>query len=221
MGIFGALSSAVAGLRAQSFALENISGNIANSQTIGFKRVETSFQDLVTDNVPAKQIAGSVTASSRFTNSIQGDLQTGSVGTYMAISGDGFFMVQKATGYADGRPIFDGTTLYTRRGDFQTDKDGYLVNGAGYYLMGLPLSAATGNATGDLPETLRFQNQLLPAEATTQITYSANLPKYPLTATHDAAVAGSELLDPTDFSSDPTSAGAGTVNADDAQNFLD
>ena len=43
MGIFGALTTAVTGLRAQSFALENISGNIANSQTTAFKRVDTSF----------------------------------------------------------------------------------------------------------------------------------------------------------------------------------
>ena len=39
MGIFGALTTAVTGMRAQSFALENISGNIANSQTTAFKRI--------------------------------------------------------------------------------------------------------------------------------------------------------------------------------------
>ncbi len=38
MGIFGALTTAVTGMRAQSFALENVSGNIANSQTTAFKR---------------------------------------------------------------------------------------------------------------------------------------------------------------------------------------
>ena len=43
MGIFGALTTAVTGMRAQSFALENISGNIANSQTTAFKRIDTSF----------------------------------------------------------------------------------------------------------------------------------------------------------------------------------
>ena len=53
MGIYGALSTAVTGLRAQSFALENISGNIANSQTTGFKRVDTDFLDLIPDQ-PAK-----------------------------------------------------------------------------------------------------------------------------------------------------------------------
>ena len=45
MGIFGALTTSVAGLRAQSYALENISGNIANSQTTAFKRIDTSFLD--------------------------------------------------------------------------------------------------------------------------------------------------------------------------------
>ena len=39
MGIFGALNTAVNGMRAQAFALENISGNIANSQTTAFKRM--------------------------------------------------------------------------------------------------------------------------------------------------------------------------------------
>ncbi len=39
MGIFGAMTTAISGLTAQSFALENISGNIANSRTTGFKRV--------------------------------------------------------------------------------------------------------------------------------------------------------------------------------------
>lgn len=43
MGIFGALTTSVAGMRAQSYALENISGNIANSQTTAFKRIDTSF----------------------------------------------------------------------------------------------------------------------------------------------------------------------------------
>ena len=47
MGIFGALTTAVTGMRAQSFALENVSGNIANSQTTAFKRMDTSFVDLI------------------------------------------------------------------------------------------------------------------------------------------------------------------------------
>ena len=49
MGIFGALTTAVTGMQAQSYALENISGNIANSQTTAFKRIDTSFEDLIPD----------------------------------------------------------------------------------------------------------------------------------------------------------------------------
>ena len=76
MGIFGALTTAVTGMRAQSFALEKISGNIANSQTTAFKRIDTSFVDLVPDQPPNKQLAGNVVAQARSTNTVQGDIQT-------------------------------------------------------------------------------------------------------------------------------------------------
>ena len=120
MGIFGALTTAVTGMRAQSFALENISGNIANSQTVGFKREDTSFVDLIPDNTPLKQLAGNVIANSRSTNSVQGDIQNASVATNMAINGQGFFVVEKPASFADNLPVFDGVDLYTRRGDFAT-----------------------------------------------------------------------------------------------------
>src|SRR5213075_2550664 len=122
MGIFGALTTAVTGLRAQSFALENISGNIANSQTTAFKRVDTAFEDLIPDNPPSKQLAGTVVANARATNTVQGDFQSVSIGTFMAINGAGFFVVQKPASFVDGRPTFSGSDLYTRRGDFQTDR---------------------------------------------------------------------------------------------------
>ncbi|MEA2875928.1 MAG: flagellar hook protein FlgE, partial [Hyphomicrobiales bacterium] len=196
MGIFGALTTAVTGLRAQSFALENISGNIANSQTTAFKRVDTSFMDLIPDNPPSKQLSGTVIANARATNTVQGDFQSASIGTFMAINGDGFFVVQKPEGFVDGRPTFGGSNLYTRRGDFQTDKDGFLVNGAGYYLMGIPVDSKTGNLAGSVPEMLKFQNDFLPAQQTTQVQYRANLASYPLTPHHDTNVPGSELIDP-------------------------
>ncbi len=225
MGIFGALTTAVTGLRAQSYALENISGNIANSQTTAFKRIDTSFEDLIPDNPPSKQLAGNVTANSRSTNTVQGDIQTTSIGTFMAINGDGFFVVEKPASFQDNRPIFDGIDLFTRRGDFQPDKNGYLVNGAGYYLMGIPVDATTGNLVGSVPQLLQFQNDFLPAQATTQITYRANLASYPLTASHDTNVAKSELLKGADFQKNPiagpqqpaTISGYGAIWAADAK----
>jgi len=221
MGIFGALTTSVAGMRAQSFALENISGNIANSQTTAFKRIDSSFLDLIPDANAGHQIAGSVTSNSRNTNTVQGDVQSASISTFMAINGAGFFAVQKPGGFTDNLPVFDGVDRYTRRGDFQVDKNGFLVNGAGYYLMGIPVDPTTGNLAGSTPQVLKFKNDFLPAQATTKIEYRANLPAYPLTPAHDSAVPGSELLDPVGYSVDPTVAGAGTVVANDLQTFLD
>jgi len=211
MGIFGALTTAVTGLRAQSFALENISGNIANSQTTGFKRVDTSFMDLIPDNVPSKQLAGSVIANSRATNAVQGDLQTAAVSTFMAINGEGFFIVEKPSGSSDNRPVFDGTDLYTRRGDFQISQDGYLVNGAGYFLMGIPVDAKTGNLSGSVPQVLQFKNDFSPAQPTTEIDYRANVPSTPITTNYDPAIPGSDLLNPANFISNPIAGAPSTA----------
>lgn len=203
MGIFGALTTAVTGLRAQAFSLQNISGNIANSQTTAFKRMDTSFVDLIPDEQPRHQLSGNVTANSRQTNTVQGDIQNASIGTFMAINGDGFFVVGKASSFTDGRPVFDGVDRFTRRGDFGVDKNGFLVNGAGYYLMVIPVDSKTGNLVGSVPQTLQFQNDFLPAQPTSNIEYRANLAAYPLTTEHDSAVPRSELLNPATFQANP------------------
>jgi flagellar hook protein FlgE len=224
MGIFDALNTSVAGLQAQSFALQNISGNIANAQTTGFKGINTSFVDLVPDATnPDRQVAGGVTAYAQATISSQGTVSASTVGTYMAINGDGFFSVQKATGTVDNVPTFTGVTDYTRRGDFQVNSNGNLVNGAGYYLMGVAVDAKTGNPLGNVPQVLQFQNNFVPAQATSTIQYALNLPATPTTAASATAPAGTITadggLDPADFSVDPTVAGTGTVVANDATIF--
>lgn len=220
MGIFNALTSAVGGLQAQSFALQNISGNIANSQTTGFKRTDTSFANLVANASGGQQSSGGVTSLSRATNNVQGDIQAASVDTFMAINGDGYFVVQKPSGFPDNEPVFAGNDLYTRRGDFQLDKDGFLVNGTGYYLEGLPIDSSTGNVTGSVPEVLKISNDFLPAQATTSIQYRANLAATPVTQT--SAAGGSELLVPGDFTAtDPTAGNDETVTSVDEQVFED
>jgi flagellar hook protein FlgE len=207
MGLFGALTTSVAGLRAQSYALENISGNIANSQTTAFKRIDTSFLDLIPQTGNNNQLAGSVATASRETNTVQGDVQKAAVATYMAISGDGFFVVQKPGSFTDSNPIFNGVNNYTRRGDFTLDKNGYLVNGAGYYLEGIPIDPTTGNVTGSNPQVLKFGSDFLPAQPTSVITYRANLASYPLTTKHDTSTPGSELLTVGDFTVNPSTTG--------------
>src|SRR6201997_4520379 len=115
MGIFDALNTAVGGLQAQSFALQNISGNIANASTVGYKGIDTSFEDLVPDaTTPNKQVAGGVTAFAQATITTQGTVSTSTVATNMAINGDGFFSVQKPTSITDNQPVFDGTYMRLR-----------------------------------------------------------------------------------------------------------
>ncbi len=79
MGIFDALTTAVAGLQAQSFALQNISGNIANSQTTGYKETDTQLRGSGLRRGREQQTAGGVIASSVATNTVQGTIQSTSV----------------------------------------------------------------------------------------------------------------------------------------------
>lgn len=221
MGIFGALTTAVTGLRAQSFALERISDNIANSQTTGYKRSDASFADFVPDSPSRQQALGVVNAFSRPTNTIQGDIANSEVSTHIAVNGDGYFIVADQTDTIDGLPVFGSENLYTRRGDFEFDQNGYLVNAAGYFLMGLPIDPVTGNPSGSSPTVIRVSNDFLPATATTEIDYRANLADYPLTASANTSIPGSELIDPADFSVDPTVGGAGVVQANESSTFID
>ena len=116
MGLFDALTTAVSGLQAQSFAMQNITGNIANSQTTAYKGIETNFEDLIPgDSVPTRQIAGGVIANSRATNNVQGTIQSTTSTTDMAINGNGFFVVQAPTGLNGNQPLF-GAALTAIRG---------------------------------------------------------------------------------------------------------
>jgi flagellar hook protein FlgE len=194
MGIFGALTTAVSGLKAQSYALENISGNIANSRTTGFKRVDTSFVDLIPDSPRRREAAGSVAAFSQSTNTLQGDLNSTGVGTNIAINGEGFFVVQERTGFAGNAPTFGGIDLYSRRGDFELDRSGYMVNGAGFYLKGIRMDPITQDLIGAQPGVIRVDGDNIPARPTGELEYRANLPARPSTSNAVAATPASWLL---------------------------
>jgi flagellar hook protein FlgE len=213
MGIFDALNTSVGGLQAQSFSLQNISGNIANASTVGYKGIDTSFEDILADSTtPSQQPAGGVTAFSQQTITTAGTISSSTVATNMAINGDGFFSVMAPTSTTDNTPVFNGVVDYTRRGDFQVNSQGYLVNGAGYYLMGLTVDPKTGNPTGNVPSVLQFGNNFVPAQATTAITYAANLPTQPATTAATSAAAGSITaaggINPADFASNPLIVGS-------------
>ncbi|WP_342361509.1 flagellar hook-basal body complex protein [Terrarubrum flagellatum] len=219
MGVFGAMITAVSGLQAQSYALENISGNIANSQTTGFKRVDTGFLDLVTDAPRNQSVAGSTLSFSRATNTVQGDVQTTGIPTNIALNGQGYFVVGERTGTNGDTPVFSNNQFYTRRGDFALDKNGYLVNGSGYYLRGATIDPQTGTTVTASTDLIKIPSSQLSARQTSEVLYSGNLPSLPQTnyqKTNGGAT--SELIQPSTYTTDPVA--TGTVIASDDDTFL-
>ncbi len=183
MSVFGSMTTAVTGLAAQARALGNLSDNIANSQTIGYKRVETSFQQLVTLSNANVHSPGGVRAKPAYTNSLQGNITQTESTTNMALSGNGFFQVSRGTEDTGGVD-FQSTPYYTRAGDFSLDRFGYLRNTAGMYLNGWGLDAAGGVNRGNI-EPIRIQQLIDTPTATQNIDLSANLPMKPTKANLD------------------------------------
>jgi len=172
--LFAALNVAVGGLSAQSQALGNISDDLSNAQTTGFKTIDTSFQDLVTASSATSNSPGGVTAVPQYQNDVQGTIAASSTTTNLAISGQGFFQVQSATQSATGATVL-GSTYYTRQGDFTENANGYLVNSSGYYLDGYTIAAdGTVNTATTVP--VQISALLDSPVATTSSTFAANLP---------------------------------------------
>lgn len=215
MGLYGAINSAVSGLTAQARALENISGNVANSQTVGFKRLDTTFSDLVAGggSSQASQVSGTTYATSRATNSVSGDISNSQVDTYLAINGDGYFVVTQAADFVDGSTTFEDATYFTRAGDFEVNKEGYFVNAAGYFLKGYPLDPTTFNPIGDAPAVMQVDDAPLAASATTTVNYQANLPRIPATANYSGTEASALMTA-------LAGAGAPDVDSTDLTNFV-
>lgn len=138
MSINSAMLAGVSGLVANSSALAAISDNIANVNTVGYKRAQINFTDVVTQQtVKGRYSAGGVQGTPHSYVSQQGLLQTSGSGTDIALSGDGFFVVTDKS-----HPITPADARsFTRAGSFQVDSEGYLVNNAGLYLQGWPVDS--------------------------------------------------------------------------------
>jgi len=149
MSIFGAMFSGVSGLRAQSQFLGMISDNISNVNTVGYKGAVAQFSTLVTDAASATTFTpGGVQSNTQQLIDKQGLLQSSSSKSDISIVGSGFFTVNEAP-----VPGIGNEFLYTRAGSFNPDKDGYLRNVAGYYMMGWPTDA-NGVVTAANPSVL-------------------------------------------------------------------
>lgn len=177
MSINSALAAGTSGLLANSSALASISDNIANVNTVGYKRVNTVFTPnyKVQGGGESRYASAGVSARTRLDVSGEGLLNPASSATDLAIDGNGFFLVRpNPTNVTGADPV-----LFTRSGSFETDQGGYLKNDAGQYLYGWPVGAdgtVTQNPSNvDLLEAINLSNIGGAAEATSSIRINANL----------------------------------------------
>lgn len=180
MTISGALQTAITGLNGQSTAISFISDNVANASTIGYKKVESRFQTLVTQSSAQANThsPGGALNQPFFANNAQGAIQQVSSTTSIALVGGGFMPVSKKNGEdtTTGLPTFETTSYYTRVGDFNQNEDGFLVNSSGYYLRGWPIDPVTGVVDSSATEEVRVSNLLDAPVASSVVDYAANLP---------------------------------------------
>lgn len=177
--LFGAMNTAISGLNAQSTSFGNISDNVANSQTIGFKRTDTSFINFLTSSSSLNNSPGSVQARPEYRNSIQGTIAQSDNPLAMGLVGQGFFAVSRADTVASNDVTFSPQRYYSRAGDFQMDRNGYLVNSAGDYLNGWSVDSTTGVVDRSAVAPIRMTQTVYNPQATSEVTLSANLPANP------------------------------------------
>ncbi len=177
--LFGALDTAVSGLTAQSAAFSNISDNVANSQTTGFKGTNTDFSDYLTTSTATKNDSGFVAARPEYLNNVQGTISSSTNALGLAISGNGFFQVSQVSNDSTGKPTLGTQSEYTRDGNFSLDSSGYLVNDTGEALNGWTADPATGIVDESQAAPILINQSSYSPVATSTITLSANLPATP------------------------------------------
>jgi flagellar hook protein FlgE len=177
MSINSAMLAGVSGLISNSSALAAISDNIANVNTVGYKRSSANFSTLVTaQSKNATYSAGGVKAQTHQFISQQGLTQATTSNLDLSIAGSGFFV---GTEKPEGLTATD-TRSFTRAGSFQLDNLGYLKNDAGLYLQGWLADPVTGTITPDPSDLTQLSSINVgtvggTAEKTTRVGVNANL----------------------------------------------
>ncbi|MCX7945846.1 MAG: flagellar hook protein FlgE [Hydrogenophilus sp.] len=136
-----AFQQGLSGLTSNARALDVVSHNISNSNTSGYKSSQTVFSDIYSQTLganPYNQVGSGGSVPAVRQNFSQGAIVNTGNALDMAINGEGFFMVKRAV---QG----DIQRFYTRAGEFQLDKDGYIVSSTGYQLLGFPGGAGSGD----------------------------------------------------------------------------
>lgn len=126
------LWSSKSAMMAQQDKLDNISNNIANVNTDGYKKTDVSFRDLVYENLnrngypnSKESYNGTGVRTGEWSRDIsQGNLSQTGENTDLAIDGQGYFMIQLPDKNADGTY----KTAFARNGSFNVDGEGNIVD---------------------------------------------------------------------------------------------
>jgi flagellar hook protein FlgE len=166
MGILSSLYTGVSGLTASGEALGIFGDNLANANTTGFKTSRPEFQDVISKSLKGilggNQIGRGTKLSHVDPIFSQGSIVQTDRSTDLAISGDGFF-------------VLDGTEgrTFTRNGVFNFDKTGALANLDGAKVMGFQADE-TGLITNKLTD-IRLDRTVIDAKRTTKVNLTMNL----------------------------------------------
>lgn len=176
----------LSGLNAASKTLEVIGNNVSNANTVGFKQSRAEFADVFANSLTGSgtsQIGIGTkiaTVAQQFT---QGNITSTNNPLDIAINGGGFFRMSN-----------DGAITYTRNGQFQMDRFGYIVNSEGNRLTGYTADLAGVLSTG-APSELNINTSDLQPTATTEVTGIVNLDSRNTNLT----AAGFDPADPTTY----------------------
>ena len=175
----------LSGLNAASKSLEVIGNNVANAGTVGFKQSQAQFADVYASSLTgsgASQIGIGTKVAQVAQQFTQGNITASNNPLDIAINGGGFFRLSD-----------NGAVTYSRNGQFQLDKSGYIVNANGSRLTGYTVNAAGVLSTG-APADLMINTSDIAPKVTTTANAVLNLDS------------GSAIPTTTPFSiSDPTS----------------
>jgi flagellar hook protein FlgE len=191
------LASALSGLQNTSLAIDTVSNNIANANTIGYKSGEFVFatQFITSSNSSSMSLTGQGIQNLGVRRPMtQGAITNSANPLDMAISGKGMFRLLQGSGSAES--VDPSAVYYSRNGQFGVDKNGYIVNENGMFLTGYQPSLNGNDITDDLIKNnglLRMPESNLPGNATSVSNLSAILDSTATAFTKTANVA----FDPT------------------------
>ena len=176
----------LSGLNAASKSLEVIGNNVANASTVGFKQSQAQFADVYANSLTGggAMQAGIGTKVAQIAQQFtQGNVTASNNPLDIAINGGGFFRMSD-----------NGTISYGRNGQFQLDKDGFIVNANNARLTGYTANSSGVLSTG-APAELSINSADIPPQTTTEVNALLNLDS------GKAALlsAGFDMTDPTTY----------------------